>query len=213
MMLTVPMAEVRASTSVSNSRFTACLGYAASPSAARDYIASIRREFPDATHHVPAFVIGGGNSVTEFCSDDGEPSGTSGRPVLAVLKGSGLSNAVLVVVRYFGGTLLGTGGLVQAYSDAARAVTGIVRKARLVDAFRAELDVPYTIFDRVRQLVTELGGVTDSETFAEIVRLELTIPADSWERFDKAIANLSAGAVRPRQSGQIAFPVAIDHER
>ena len=117
-----------------NSRFIATISPADDVEAARAFIHRVRQEFPDASHHVPAFVIGGGNTCTEFCSDDGEPSGTSGRPLLAVLKGSGLGNVAVVVSRYFGGTLLGTGGLVKAYSEAGKAVVAAVGRAALVPA-------------------------------------------------------------------------------
>ena len=97
-----------------NSRFIATLAPVFSPEEARTFIAHIKKEFADASHNVPAYIIGGGNTVTEFCSDDGEPSGTSGKPALAVLRGSGLGDVAVVITRYFGGTLLGTGGLVKA---------------------------------------------------------------------------------------------------
>src|SRR5918912_1103095 len=84
--------------------------------------AEIRVEMPDAAHHVYAYIVGHGATTNLGMSDDGEPSGTAGRPVMAVLRGSGLGDVALVVTRYFGGTLLGTGGLVHAYGDAARAV-------------------------------------------------------------------------------------------
>src|SRR6186997_3012409 len=104
-------AEIRAG----NSRFIATAGLAASVAAARASIAAARAEMPDASHHVYAYVIGHGATTTLGMSDDGEPSGTAGRPALAVLRGSGLGDVVLVITRYFGGTLLGTGGLVHAY--------------------------------------------------------------------------------------------------
>ena len=94
------------------------------------FIARIKKEFADASHNVPAYIIGGGNTVTEFCSDDGEPNGTSGKPALAVLRGSGLGDVAVVVTRYFGGTLLGTGGLVKAYTEATQLVVQAVPRAQ-----------------------------------------------------------------------------------
>ncbi len=88
---------------------------------AKAFLAAVRAEMPDANHHVYAYRVGFGNSVIEGMSDDGEPSGTSGPPVLAVLRGSGIGDVIVVVTRYFGGTKLGTGGLVRAYSEGARA--------------------------------------------------------------------------------------------
>ncbi len=110
---------------MSNSRFIAHLAPAASVEEAKAFIDQIRAEYADATHNVPAYVIGYGASVTAHCNDDGEPAGTAGRPILAVLQGSGLGDVVLVVTRYFGGTKLGTGGLVRAYTEAAQAVLAV----------------------------------------------------------------------------------------
>src|SRR3954469_1102863 len=114
----IPAATTRIENEVSRSRFIATLANAPSFQEARDFIASIRAEMPDANHHVYAFKVGYGSSVIEGMSDDGEPSGTAGPPVLAVLRGADIGDAVLVVTRYFGGTKLGTGGLVHAYGDA-----------------------------------------------------------------------------------------------
>src|SRR5690348_4882092 len=113
----IPAATTRIEHEVSRSRFIATLGNAATVEAARGFIAEIRAEMPDASHHVYAFKVGYGSSVTEGLSDDGEPTGTAGPPVLAVLRGADIGDAALVVTRYFGGTKLGTGGLVRAYSD------------------------------------------------------------------------------------------------
>ncbi|PKL23167.1 MAG: YigZ family protein [Spirochaetae bacterium HGW-Spirochaetae-3] len=208
-MLTVPYESARAEIVVVNSRFIASLAPVESTEAAREYVASIRREFPDATHNVPAFIIGGGNSVSEFCSDDGEPSGTSGRPLLAVLKGSGLGNVAVVVTRYFGGALLGTGGLVKAYSEAGRAVLSGVRRAELVEARRASFSVPYHLFDRTRMLMAETGAQAVSEDFAEEVRLVVDIAASSYGGFAAGLSELSAGRVVPKIEGSmtIARPV------
>ena len=86
----LPAEEVRRELTVSNSRFIATLAPVSSVDEAKAFVARIRKEFADASHNVPAYIIGGGNSITEYCSDDGEPSGTAGRPALAVLRGSGL---------------------------------------------------------------------------------------------------------------------------
>ena len=106
----IPAEETRTEIRVSNSRFIATAAPAFSVKEARAFIDRIKAEFRDASHNVPAFVIGFGPSVTAHCNDDGEPSGTAGRPILAVLQGSGLGDIAVVVTRYFGGTKLGTGG-------------------------------------------------------------------------------------------------------
>ena len=105
----IPARETRTEIIVVNSRFIATAAPAFTVDEAKAFVARIRAEFADASHNVPAFVVGHGSSVIAHCSDDGEPSGTAGRPALAVLQGSGLGDAA-VVTRYFGGTKLGTGG-------------------------------------------------------------------------------------------------------
>src|SRR5688572_32780456 len=102
----------------------------------------IRKEFADANHNVPVYLIGGGNTVTEYFSDDGEPSGTAGRPALAVLRGSGLGDVAVVVTRYFGGTLLGTGGLVKAYTESTQMVVNAVRRGQRVAVYVSMLAIP-----------------------------------------------------------------------
>lgn len=197
-MLVVPLAPARAELLVANSRFIASLAPADSTEAARAYITTIRHEFADATHHVPAFLLGGGNATTEYCSDDGEPSGTSGRPLLAVLKGSGLGNAVIVVTRYFGGTLLGTGGLVKAYGEAGKAVLAIVRRAALVETHRVSLKLPYHLFDRARTIFADTGTTTVSENFAEDVDLVIDVAGEAYGEFESRLSRISSGAARPR---------------
>ena len=200
-MLTVPLEGARAEITVVNSRFVASLAPASSVEEARAFIASIKSEFPDATHNVPAFIVGGGNSSTEYCSDDGEPSGTSGRPLLAVLRGSGLGDVAVVVTRYFGGTLLGTGGLVKAYSEAGKAVLANTRRAGLVEVCRLEFAMAYNLFDRVRLLAAGCGASIVSEAFAEEVSLAVELPTERREDFETRLGELSSGAVKPRLAG------------
>lgn len=199
--LVVPLAFARAETKVSNSRFIASLDYIDSVEAAKAFIARIRGEFPDASHNVPAFVVGGGNSRIEFCSDDGEPSGTSGKPLLAVLKGSGLGCAVLVVTRYFGGTLLGTGGLVKAYSEAGRKVLQSAPRAVLTEISRLSIELPYRLYDPFARLAAETQVAVVKSGFGEIVSLEIEIPSQRLKEFDGRLAELGAGSLKARLGG------------
>ena len=140
----VPAEIIRNETIVVNSRFIASLGPVFNVEEAKEFIANIRAEFADASHNVPAYLVGFGSSVTAHCSDDGEPSGTAGRPALSVLQGSGLGDAVVVVTRYFGGTKLGTGGLVRAYSDAVKAVLAVTPHAEKVPTHIVMIVIPYS---------------------------------------------------------------------
>lgn len=200
-MLVVPLEPARAEITVLNSRFIASLGRVSSVEDARAFVARIGAEFPDATHNVPAFIVGGGRTTTEFCSDDGEPSGTSGRPLLAVLRGSGLGDAAIVVTRYFGGTLLGTGGLVKAYAEAGKAVLSVSKRAALVEMARLELDLPYPLLERERIIAADAGASVVEESFAESVRTVLDVPNEELGRFEARLAELSSGGVKPRRLG------------
>ena len=190
---TIPLNEVRTEIMVSNSRFIASLAPAASVEEARAFIARIRKEFFDASHNVPLYVIGCGSTQTAHCSDDGEPSGTAGRPALAVLQGSGLGDVAVVVTRYFGGTKLGTGGLVRAYSDAVRAVLEHVRRAQRVQVFVAMLGLPYNLFEQVRLLVHAHQGEILDQDFAADVTLTLQFLPGHLEGFQDALRELSSG--------------------
>ena len=125
----VPAEEIRREQIVVNSRFIASLAPVFSVDDAKAFITRIKTEFADASHNVPVYLIGHGDSEIAHCTDAGEPSGTAGRPALAVLRGSGLGDVAVVVTRYFGGTKLGTGGLVRAYSEAVRSVVEAVPRA------------------------------------------------------------------------------------
>lgn len=193
----VPARQARCETVVSRSRFIATAAPAFSLEEAGRFVERIRQEFPDATHHVPAYLIGHGPSVTAHCHDDGEPSGTAGRPVLAVLQGSGLGDVAVVVTRYFGGAKLGSGGLVRAYSNAVRQLLKKLPVAEKQLAHTIRLVCPYAGLEAVRQAVARRQGRVLEEEFAEKVTLRLRLPASRYEDFQTQIANLSNGAWHP----------------
>ena len=192
----IPAEEVRVEMRVSNSRFIATAAPAFGVEEAREFITYIREEFHDASHNVPAFIIGHGSSVVSHCSDDGEPSGTAGRPALAVLQGSGLGDVVVVVTRYFGGTKLGTGGLVRAYGDAVRDVLSAMKRAEKVSTHRVSVSVPYSLFEQTRLLVTSRGGLVIDEKFAADATIEAQFRADDFPPFEEAFRELTHGRLR-----------------
>lgn len=192
----IPLTEIRREQIVVNSRFIATLAPAFSIGDARAFMKRIREEFADATHNVPAYIIGGGNTVTEYFSDDGEPSGTSGKPALTVLRGSGLGDAVLVITRYFGGTLLGTGGLVKAYTEAAQSVVNTVERGRRVPVHVAMAAIPYNLLERVRLLVAKNHGKVLGEDYAGDITLTLQFPVENYEAFQVDLRELSAGKIQ-----------------
>lgn len=192
----IPAGETRSEIRVRNSRFIATITPAFSVEEARAFIARINETYADASHNVPAFVIGHGSSVTAHCNDDGEPAGTAGRPVLAVLQGSGLGDAALVVTRYFGGTKLGTGGLVRAYGDAARAVLEVVPRAEKVPTHTVSVTVPYPLFEQVRLLVAQHRGRMVDETFAADVKVTAQLASERLPAFQEALSELSNGTLQ-----------------
>ncbi|MCA9979837.1 MAG: YigZ family protein [Anaerolineales bacterium] len=192
---TIPARETRTEIEVLNSRFIASLAPAFSVEEARAFIARIKEEFSDATHNVPLFVVGHGANVTAHCSDDGEPSGTAGRPALAVLQGSGLGDTAVVVTRYYGGTKLGTGGLVRAYGDAVRAVLEQTPRAAKVPTHTVLTAVPYNLLERVRLLVPAYDGLILEEDFAADITLTLRFRTEHFPSFQEALTELSHGQI------------------
>lgn len=192
----VPARETRAEMRVKNSRFIATIAPTFSLEEAKAFVSRIREEFADATHNVPAYVVGHGAAVTAHCNDDGEPAGTAGRPVLAVLQGSGLGDAAIVVTRYFGGTKLGTGGLVRAYGDAARVVLEQTPRAMKTLAHTLVMSVPYPLFEQVRLLVAAHEGQILDETFAADVTVTARFAVESFPPFEAALQELSNGQLQ-----------------
>lgn len=191
----IPARDARTEIMVSNSRFIATAAPVFSPEEARAFIQQIRAEFADATHHVPAFLIGHGASVMAHCSDDGEPSGTAGRPVLAVLQGSGLGDVAVVVTRYFGGTKLGTGGLVRAYSDATKNVLAVLPRAERIPTHTIMAALPYSYFERARSLVNKFHGQMLDETFGADVTITARFPQRMVGAFQNDLMELTNGVV------------------
>lgn len=191
----IPAGVTRNETQALNSRFIASLSPAFSVEEARAFIAAIRREFPDATHHVPAYVIGHGDSVITHCSDDGEPAGTAGRPALAALTGSGLGDVVVVVTRYFGGTKLGTGGLVRAYTDAVQQVVALAPRAERLLTHIVRIIAPYPWYERLQQMIRAYRGLLLEQEFTAEVMLTARFPVESFTAFGAALREASHGSL------------------
>ena len=192
----VPLNEIRQEQTVVNSRFVATLAPVSTIDEARAFLARVKKEFADASHNVAAYILGGGNTVTEYFSDDGEPSGTAGRPALTVLRGSGLGDVGVVITRYFGGTLLGTGGLVKAYTESTQLVVNAVGRGRRVPVHVALAVIPYNLLERVRLMVARHQGEVVGEDFAADITLTLNFPVDAFDGFQNELRELSAGKLK-----------------
>ena len=176
-----------------NSRFIATVAPVFSVEEAREFIHVVKQEFSDASHNVPAFLVGFGQSVTAHCSDDGEPSGTAGRPALAVLQGSGLGDIAVVVTRYFGGTKLGTGGLVRAYTDSVKAILQVLPLAEKVPTHTVRLMIPYALYEQTKLIVHTYGGQILDEDFGAEVTINIQFLVEKFDPFNTSIIELSRG--------------------
>ena len=178
---------------VSRSRF---IGYARpveTPAAAAAFVEEIRAMHREARHNVYAYTLRA-PAYTRF-SDDGEPQGTAGKPVLEVLRQSGVTNCCVVVTRYFGGVLLGAGGLVRAYAHTAKlalaAAGTVVMKPCRTLVIRAD----YALYGSLSALIPRFGGVTLGSEFGERVELAFRLPLESVPGFEKALSELTNGGV------------------
>jgi len=191
----IPGQKTRTEITVVNSRFIATIAPVFSVEEAKAFIGKIKAEFEDASHNVPAYVVGHGASVTAHCNDDGEPSGTAGRPALAVLQGSGLGDAAVVVTRYFGGTKLGKGGLVRAYGDAVRAVLEVLPLAEKIPTHSVMIALPYNLFDRVKLLIEAHNGKILDQEFATDITITCQFTVEGFPPFQESLNEMTHGTL------------------
>lgn len=195
----VPKYPSRTETRVANSRFITTISRVNVTNDVKQLLASIREEMPDATHHVYAFRIGYGNSVIEGMSDAGEPQGTAGAPVLNVIRGTDIGDILIVVTRYFGGTKLGTGGLVRAYTEAARTALNQLTTEKKVSKQRLEIDIPYKLYDAIKRLIAKYDGSIENEVFSTSVLITVSQPLDTIVQFKQHLRDASAGQILPEE--------------
>lgn len=182
------------------SRFLADVTAIESEEEATAFVESLRKKYWDAGHHCSAFILGERNEISR-CSDDGEPSGTAGRPILEVLTSSGLRNACIVVTRYFGGVLLGTGGLVRAYGRAAK--EGLASSIILdrIPGRILTLTCDYNSIGKIQYLAGSRGYQALSSDYTDIVKLEYLIPAEAADAFAAEITEATGGRTKIEDGG------------
>lgn len=194
---------------VNKSRFIGHASPAASNEEALSFVNAVRSAFPDATHNVFAYAVRT-PAYTRF-SDDGEPSGTAGKPVLEVIQGAGrpLTDTCVVVTRYFGGILLGTGGLVRAYSHVSKLAVEAAGIVKMSLCAVLTLPCPYNFYERIVKLIEGHGGIVEETVFAEEVNFTFRLPAENEASFLHALTDLTFGAVKAQKVGEKfdAFPV------
>ncbi|MBR3288746.1 MAG: YigZ family protein [Lachnospiraceae bacterium] len=179
------------------SRFIANIFYVESVETAEEKLAEIKKKYYDAKHNCFAYIIGT-NGEQVKSSDDGEPQGTAGHPMLDILKGNELTNCIAIVTRYFGGTLLGTGGLVRAYSDSLKAAIALAEFSEIKTAYEVQFDLNYDDYGKVEKLVQNYNNSENSiysldKTFEDVVKLRYLVSQDIFDSFKNEIVNMTRG--------------------
>ena len=173
------------------SRFIANIRPVESEEEAAAFIEEMKKKYWDARHNCSAFVIGKKAELTR-CSDDGEPSGTAGRPMLEVLLGEGIRNIAVVVTRYFGGTLLGTGGLVRAYSGAVKEGLSACTIGTMRYGVRLLIDIDYTGIGKVQYILAQRGIVPEDTSYTDRVTLQVLLAAEKADGLIKELTEATS---------------------
>jgi uncharacterized YigZ family protein len=177
------------------SRFISIAQPVSTPREAKKILSELREKYSDATHIVYAFRVGGTVREEYGMSDDGEPKGTAGKPVLEVLKGSGITDVLLAVIRYYGGTKLGTGGLVKAYTEAAQ---GALREL-VVDTYQHEIvcrvQLPYHLHDVIRRVFMEHQVEVVDETYGTDIEIVVRVNEETRHSLEESLRDISRGSV------------------
>lgn len=190
----VPGAPIRHELEVSRSRFLATLTVAATVDAAQAHVAAVSEEFADATHNCWAYLVGPPGSTAQVgMSDDGEPHGTAGRPMLNALLHGGLGDVAVVVTRWFGGTKLGKGGLARAYGGAVVEALELVERAEKVAWRGGVVVLPYADVAAVERVYPEHEVERLDADFADRVTHRVRVPEERWDGFVAAVVDVTAG--------------------
>lgn len=176
------------------SRFIATVQKCESEEEASAFIEEMKKKYWDARHNCSAYCIGARGELTR-CSDDGEPSGTAGRPMLEVLTGSGIRNVAVVVTRYFGGVLLGTGGLVRAYTRAVQEGLKDCVIGRMRAGYEVEVHTDYNSIGKILYLLGNVGIEPVSSDYTDKVSLRLLVPVEQADRLQAQMVEVTGGKV------------------
>lgn len=189
---------------VKKSRFIATTKPVKSEEEAVSFIAEMKKKYWDARHNCSAFTIGKNHELTR-CSDDGEPAQTAGRPMLNVLLGEDIHDMCVVVTRYFGGTLLGTGGLVRAYSDAVKdglLMSEIVEKFR---AYQMTVGTDYTGVGKIQYILGQEGITVLESNYTDAVEFKLLVPVAQYDSLEKKITEGTSGGAKIEKGDEIWY--------
>jgi uncharacterized YigZ family protein len=190
----IPARAHRVEETIRRSRFLTAVAHAPDADAAAAFVRSIRDELPDATHHCWAFVAGPPGTTTHIgMSDDGEPHGTAGKPMLTTLLHSGVGEIVAVCTRWYGGVKLGTGGLSRAYSGGVKLALATLPTELKVVRVPLTVTVGYAEVDAVQRLIEETEAVVESEEYGASVRYRCAVPEPALEAFRRGLADATRG--------------------
>ena len=190
----IPTARAEAEIEVKKSRFIAIAIPANSLEDVKKAVQQVRSEHPDATHVVHAAVIGKAGTIYSS-SDDKEPKNTAGRPALEVVKGSGITDIAVCIVRYFGGTLLGTGGLVKAYGDSAKEVLKIVPTEELIEKSEYRMILPYNAYTLIKRLLESVEATIDEEKFDTMIEISGKLPSSNASKMKEGTDDIGQGRI------------------
>lgn len=185
------------------SRFLGGVYPVTSEQEAKEILERVRRQHYDARHNCWCYILRGG---AKRYSDDGEPQGTAGQPMLNVFQREGVENVVCVVTRYFGGVLLGAGGLTRAYAKSAKDALDAAGKARMRLWSAVTVDCPYPMLERLKLLAAAHGGTVEGTDFGAAVSVRILLPQENAAGFDAALTELSAGTMTARREGERFLP-------
>lgn len=183
------------------SRFIASVSPVSTEDEAIAFVNSIKAKYRDARHNVYAYVVAE-NNISRF-TDDGEPSGTAGAPVLDVILKEGLTDVAIVVTRYFGGTLLGTGGLVRAYGKSAKDGVLDAKICEKIYCHELHLSVPYDLFGKIKYIIENGDYIEGSTEYSENVLVTVFVKFDLLDKFLKDVQDATNAIVHPEIVGEI----------
>lgn len=190
---------------INKSRF---IGYGCpceSEAEALDFLAEIRAKHRDATHNCYAYIIGANMGVMRY-SDDGEPGGTAGMPIIEVMKARGVTNCAVVVTRYFGGVLLGAGGLVRAYSQGAAAAVNACGVGVMHPTARYLMEIPYPMLNRMDFFLKSEPVIVEDKAYTDVITYTLIVRTGDEAGFLARLTDMSEGRVEPLRAEEMYLP-------
>ncbi len=191
-----PVQDCRTEQEVKKSRFIGIIVPCQTRSDAMKKLEQLRKEYPDARHICWAFVCGTPGNYSDYgFSDDGEPSGTAGKPIINVLQHNPISDIATFVVRYFGGIKLGAGGLVRAYSNAASCTLEHTELKSVIPCIELNMSLPYSLENRIRRLIKEFQGFIQQHDYSDVVTIVVDLPLDQLDVFKKHCSDIGKGEI------------------